>query len=589
LLKDILKGNPLDLIRNYYIGSGKGGGVGMVNTFFCGTIVLIGVLGLFSVSKDVMQKKHRLVYAGLLVFTVPMFYFGPLYMLFSLLKQSAGHDGRYLYLGTFIFVYLAGRFFCHIDKVNKKPFIITAVVYLLVFAACQVRYPVKNKALIIYTVAEFAALFILLFIYSRDLSKRKVLLIPVTLLVFAELAFNAYRVLDIYDNYREYTAADFAAYERSEQEFIDRIAAYDNDFYRINQLQNRDMSINETTANYNEAMAFSYASAEGYTSTPHGSQLDFLARGGYRNEGETPSVVSETSIIPFDSLLGVKYILSPFAVRGYEKVADLPGENGKDVYLNPNVIPVVCKVSSAPGVVYATDPFEYHQGLVSSLTGTEASFYEPVSFDIKDEDELRTYELTLSDGNYAFYGYIPWKWKEMGGTHIDINGKIKKKYSAWNSEDLFYVPVDDGADKAYVTLDGRIPDVIDFEKFYALDLDAFEKAIAPLKGADPDELEIKNGRVYAKLSAAAGEYLFTTIPFDRGWKVKLNGRVIKPETYEYCFMLIPLEEGENVITMDYHIPFLPAGIFLTVLGIVLVFVNSYKERRHEEGTKKETP
>ncbi|MCR5357914.1 MAG: YfhO family protein, partial [Lachnospiraceae bacterium] len=46
LLKDILKGNPLDLIRNYYIGSGKGGGVGMVNTFFCGTIVLIGVLGL---------------------------------------------------------------------------------------------------------------------------------------------------------------------------------------------------------------------------------------------------------------------------------------------------------------------------------------------------------------------------------------------------------------------------------------------------------------------------------------------------------------------------------------------------------------
>lgn len=569
LLKDFLKGDPFELIGNYYVASGKDVG-GMTNTFFCGLIVLIGVIGVFSISKDAMPLKRRLVYAGLLVFTVFMYYFGPLYMLFSLLKQCAGHQGRYLYLGSFIFVYMAGRFFCHLSDINRKQLIISVSVWLFIYAVFRLRHPVWDKAAVIYTGIELIVLSALLLAYMQDTAKRKLLLVPLFLLAFAELGVNTYRVLDMYDDYREYPAAEFARYERSEQEFIDRIKAYDGDFYRINRLQNRDMTYNATTANYNEALAFGYASAEGYTSTPHGSQLDFLSRGGYRNEGATPSVVSETSVIPLDSLLGVKYILSPFAIRGYEKVDDLADTNGKDVYLNPHALPAAFKIGTAPAPVYSTDPFEYHQGLVSSLTWVPASFYEPVSFTVRDEEGKRTYELELFDGNYAFFGYIPWNDREMGGTHIDINGRIKMAYSAWNSEDLFYIPVKEGEDKAYVTLDGHIPDIIECAKFYALDLDAFDKAVAPLKEAAPDELKIENGSVYIRTGASEGQYLFTSIPADRGWKVRLNGSVIKPETFEGCFMMIPLVDGDNEIVMEYHIPFLPAGIFLTCVGAVLV-------------------
>ena len=107
LLKDFLRGNPLELVRNYYIGSGRVWS-GMLNDVFCGMTALLGVIGLFCVPKRVMAFKDKLIYACLLIFMVCMYYLSPFYFLFSLLKQSANHTGRYLYLGCFILVYMAG-------------------------------------------------------------------------------------------------------------------------------------------------------------------------------------------------------------------------------------------------------------------------------------------------------------------------------------------------------------------------------------------------------------------------------------------------------------------------------------------------
>jgi uncharacterized membrane protein YfhO len=78
--------------------------------------------------------------------------------------------------------------------------------------------------------------------------------------------------------------------------------------------------------------------------------------------------------------------------------------------------------------------------------------------------------------------------------------------------------------------------------------------------------------VEIEADAEQGQVLFTSIPYDQGWKIKVNGAVKKPLLFENCLMCLPLEAGTNVIRMEYHVPGAAEGLALTIAGAFLLFV-----------------
>ena len=101
------------------------------------------------------------------------------------------------------------------------------------------------------------------------------------------------------------------------QQQINNIKRKDSSLYRISQTKTRLQADDETlTANYNEGLAYGFYSIAGYTSSPSSSQLIALNKFGYRTEQQRMSIVN-TSILPVDSILGVKYILKSRRTSGY--------------------------------------------------------------------------------------------------------------------------------------------------------------------------------------------------------------------------------------------------------------------------------
>ena len=599
LLEGGLLGNPAELIHNYYLTSGYIDG-GMFNTIFCGSFAILGAIGIFAVSRDVMPRKEKLIYLAMFVFLAFMFYWRPLFFIFSLLKKGAGHSGRYLYLGCFILLYLASVFYSRLEAVRWKAFACITAAYLAVFTALLFREPLEIPNRGYYTAAAILTAAVLVYCYSRFLinnGDKQNLSAPadegepsdghgffagyisaaaaVFILAFCsfEAWYNSGRVLSLYLS--DESAAAFPQYERAEQKLVDSIKAYDTDFYRITQTQTRTMRYDEETANYNEPIAFDYPSIDGYTSTPHVSQFKFMKKGGYRNElaAGTPSVCRNISILPFDSLLGVRYVMSPFEINGLEKVDVLDRENGKDVYENPFALPVAFKVSQAPAVPKAENPFEYNNLLYESITGKEAGLFSPVQFTRADDEDARTYELSLPRGNIDVFGYLPWSERVWGGADLDINGKLTFPYSRWNGIDLFYIPVDKGDKVAYTQLKGYNTENIVDEQFYSLDLDKLGEITQELKTHACDSLDITDGDIALTVTAKDGEKLFTSIPADRGWTITRNGQMTEPEIFEKCLMLIPLEDGINNITMTYHIPYLKESLWISAIGLILILAD----------------
>ena len=150
------------------------------------------------------------------------------------------------------------------------------------------------------------------------------------------------------------------------------------------------------------------------------------------------------------------------------------------------------------------------------------------------------YEFRLPAGKYSVYGSLPWKWS-VDGTRLDLNGKMQQVYSTWLSPSVFYVPTA-GKGNGYVELQTDDPNAFNEPQLYLLDLDQLAQATNKLKKQSIGvELNVENGKAHFIVDNKQGKrYLQTTIPYESGWIVKLNGKEIMPELLDNTLMAIPL-------------------------------------------------
>ena len=76
------------------------------------------------------------------------------------------------------------------------------------------------------------------------------------------------------------------------------------------------------------------------------------------------------------------------------------------------------------------------------------------------------------------------------------------------------------------------------------------------------------GTVNAKESGL----LFTSMAYEKGMIIKVNGQKIKPELIFNAFIGIPLNKGKNVITIDYIPQGLILGSIISLTGIILTII-----------------
>ena len=73
----------------------------------------------------------------------------------------------------------------------------------------------------------------------------------------------------------------------------------------------------------------------------------------------------------------------------------------------------------------------------------------------------------------------------------------------------------------------------------------------------------------------------TTIPYDQGWHVKVDGKTVTPKKALSTFMAIPMSTGKHTVSMYYIPPYLILGTAITLisLGASLWWIRSGTQRR----------
>lgn len=574
-LKNEFLGNPLTAVHQYALsGTSWLGNVSL----FCGSIVLVGCIGVF-VTKA-YRTRQKLIFGGLLTVCFLMFYWRPLYFVFSLFKSVGSYWYRYGYVGSFAMIVIAAWFYVAYNYDASHALMKAVFAYAILFLVLIYIKPLANAGLAVETVLFMigtAAIVCAWYFYRGSFRAYRLLGTALCLISVAELSYNAALITS---RYRDTHVQTYRDYETAENKLIQSLQSQDDGNYRISQTMTRRMAdISSTTANYNESLAYNYKSAEGYSSSQQLSQSVFMDHLGYRAEGAHIIVVKNTSIVSADALLGVKYILSPYSINGLQKKEQYGVTNKKEVYRNPYVLPMAFTVSSKGTFSSdAENPFKFQNELYSYLTGRDVELFVPASFERKDNGNERTYSISVPDGNYALYGNLPWS--EHMETTLNLNNVFNIPYSQWLSQSVFYIPTSEGDGTAQVSLSSDKMNAITDEQFYLLDLNVLKEVTDEIKaGNTVSDLTIENGYVSCTVQAGDGQKLFTSVPYEKGWSVSVNDKAVSPEMIDGCLMVIPLEKGSNRVEMTYLVPGVKEGILVSVTGVLLIVLLNIVLRR----------
>ena len=589
-----LLGNPLSTLRQYLPGERSYEGS---VSLYVGMLALLGIVLFFGVRSISKRKKIVIACFGILILS--FFYWNPFFLAFSLFKSATSYWCRYSYIGCFFVSAMAGGAFAHyfsevwagaafensFADVSTDPKTGRRGVFLGIGLAAVLPW-VNLRHFGLRMLASICLVIIfggLIYLMARN-SDQRMHKLASALLVFcvvaelcASIVFTLpFTTMDSVNAYR--------AYVKENRAQLDALRQYDDGNYRISNLHPRGRKGIHTTAVYDESLAYDYKSLTSYTSSPEDIQREFLARLGYRKLGENISIVN-TSILPADSLLGAKYILSSYSILGLKPLEHLPMAGDRKIYKNPYALPMILKYrpnhvgtgdkSAGTSTEGATNPFEYQNTLFEQLLGTKEELFIPLNKDMSDPAEAR---IALPKGNYSFYAMLP---EEKGFCgRLEMDQSCNYEIGNWLSEHVVYLPVEEGRNELRLRLywgngkpeQAQLSDL----QVYALDLGKLQTATETLKkGALSDEMlqnGIQNGKVELEVSAEQGEVLYTSIPYDSDWTIKNNGNEVKADRFADALISIPLVEGENHIKMVYHPAGIRTGCLMTGGGIVILLI-----------------
>ena len=87
-------------------------------------------------------------------------------------------------------------------------------------------------------------------------------------------------------------------------------------------------------------------------------------------------------------------------------------------------------------------------------------------------------------------------------------------------------------------------------------------------------IKINNKEIVGTIKARTNGIIASSIPYDYGWKIKLNDKKVKPIKVDNAFIGFKINKpGYYKISMVYHTPWLNLGIFISLITfIALIFI-----------------
>ncbi|WP_026498440.1 YfhO family protein [Butyrivibrio sp. WCD2001] len=95
-----------------------------------------------------------------------------------------------------------------------------------------------------------------------------------------------------------------------------------------------------------------------------------------------------------------------------------------------------------------------------------------------------------------------------------------------------------------------------------------------------NSLSLMTNEITGTISAGQDSYLVLNIPYDKGWRIYVDGEKRTPEKANIMFLGTPISAGTHSIELRYRTPGLTMGILMAIAGIIALIILLVTEKKN---------
>lgn len=565
---------------------------------YCGVLALL-LVPVYFMSRS-FTSREKVASLLFIAFLVLSFIASPLDLIWHGFQKPNWLNYRYSFMLSFFLLVLAYKGFGNLRRVGEKFVFCVSSLVILFAAVCEklefetyVESGEKLRDLQTVWLTVFAAVglctVLCLLIRQRNPLRRENLAGILAAVVCLELFFSSLGCLAEYDGDVAFSKYDsYNDFVSGLRPIVEQVKEEDDGFYRMEKLMHRK---------YNDNMALGIRGLSNSTSTLNSETIRFLNRMGYTARSHLSQYRGGNPVN--DSLLGIKYLIdetdSEKLVHYYEPFVE---NDTHTAYRNPYALSVAYGVDSAFSDFSTEDYNTYFQrlnGMVGAMLGaeTDPSLFRSAgdhTSSLEDGCTQRTsgsettYSATFEDADAAvsfsivatesaeYYFYTPSRTPVE--CKLSVNGTSLGKYMGSDTRHIFslgWFEEGETIEVSITLLEEPVTIYNHFNYFWYLDREEFESAFSALRSNPQFVIEdyTEDHLTGHIQTAKENQMIQTTIPYDEGWHVILDG--VEVETYKTVDALVAFdiaEAGEHTLELKYAPRIYKIGAILSICGLI---------------------
>lgn len=593
-----LKFAPLDMLTKLFFGSYDTVEPSGLPFIYCGTLMLM-LVPLYFFSRRVNARKK--IMGGVLIFVfLSSFMISTLDLVWHGFQAPNWLNYRYSFMLIFILLVFTHRVLADFETERFNRLIpISAIIILLLFVVHKLDYTFIEMSAVVGTVVCVGAILWALHAVRYGYLGRGASLI-LAVIVCVELFCSAVlTTMDLDSDVVISTRASYNGFIDRFQPIVDDIYESDDGFYRMEKTVHRKT---------NDNLTLGIRGLSNSTSTLNAEQIKLLRKLGLSSKSHWSKYLGGTPVS--DSILGLKYVITDttgksiaYDGEGLYEPYIVDAENGLTANYNPYWLSIAYGVNDDIREIDIDDyenPFLLMNDMVTAMLGEEETVelfkeIELVSFQTNNSVTNISYvegghtkyapknEKTPARIDYRIdtvttdpvYMFIPSDFPREA--KLTVNGRDKGKYfgndthrivdlGSYKEDEALLVTLISG-DEGKMYIKDR---TLEKHYFYHLDTELFAEVMPRLQASVFEVEEHSATELKGKVHIAEGDTtFFTTIPYDAGWHVTVDGEEV--ETYRCANALLALDitEGEHTVEFRYCSDAILYGRIFSIAGTVI--------------------
>lgn len=591
-----------DLLTKAFFGSYDNVRPSGMPFIYCGTLALIlAPLYFFS---DSIPTRRKIGFAAVMLFLIVGFNFSIADIIWHGMQRPNWLNARFAFMFVGLMLTMSVDAFMNLEKIGSRATKISAIgwcVLLLILSKFDYENlpeftSVWPSILIFFLISSILPSCIKA-MRNPDMCRRSALALCVV--IVAESIGNG--VIMLYALDEDVGVAKRSSYRQMIDTYEPAVELYKNEeddtFYRSDKLEHRKK---------NDAFALDINGMSNSTSTLNAKVIELLAQFGYASMSHWSLYAGITAVT--DALFDIKYVMADdtewipeYMTSLYELIGST--DDRINIYKNPHSLSLAYSVNEnvleydVPAEDDDDDyvePFKYMNGLLEAMVGHEVNVWRRVDVDSSDYTGC---DMIFVEGHRGY---------EVTG---DVTAKLTYELNI-ESDDLIYVYFPSKYPRdARIKVNGEeICDYFDNESFAIRELGSFEIGEKVEVGLylDEDKIYLRTGcyffwyfdeeefvSVMEELSSGMMDVhyekdtflhgtvnvpkddsvLFTTIPYDAGWEVKIDGEAAETiSLLNETLLAVKIGAGEHMIEFSYKPDCVKYGLIISCSGIVIFTV-----------------